>query len=97
MKVTNLNGTTQNTCRCGSWLAHWGKFSDQVAHGCFVNGCSKVHSVGGHVQKDSTTDRNWYIVPLCDDHNRKWGESLDIWDGANLVSANVSETCEKRS
>lgn len=97
MRVKNLNGTSQNNCSCGSWLAHWSKFSGQVANRCFVNGCTTVHSVGGHVQKDSATDKNWYIVPLCSACNNKKGQDLDIWDGASLVSANVSETCGKKA
>ena len=27
MKVTNINGTSDNTCSCGSWLKHWEKFN----------------------------------------------------------------------
>jgi len=23
MKVNNVNGTSDNTCKCGSWLEHW--------------------------------------------------------------------------
>jgi len=26
MRVTNINGTSDNTCRCVSWLNHWTKF-----------------------------------------------------------------------
>src|SRR2546425_927627 len=29
MKVNNVNGTSASTCKCGSWLAHWKKFSAQ--------------------------------------------------------------------
>ena len=49
------------------------------------------------MQKDSATDKNWYIVPLCSACNNKKGQDLDIWDGASLVSANVSETCGKKA
>ena len=31
MKVKNLNGTSQRTCKCGSWLKHWEKFSGRSA------------------------------------------------------------------
>ncbi|MBZ5591218.1 MAG: hypothetical protein LAP39_03210 [Acidobacteriia bacterium] len=51
--------------------------------------------MGAHVQKDSTTDKNWYIVPLCKKHNGETGKSLEI--GAyTLVSANVGQTCGKK-
>jgi hypothetical protein len=90
MRVRNLNGATQITCNSGSWLAYWEKFSGQTAYGCFVSGCKNKRSVGGHVQKDSPSDKNWYVVPLCDECNKKTGEDLDIWDLAMLVPANVT-------
>lgn len=95
MKVRNLVGTSPNVCSCGSWLDHWSKLSRQIAYRCFVNGCASPHTVDGHVQISTGSDRNWYIVPLCIGCNNKQGQELDIWDGAALVSANVSETCGK--
>ena len=89
MRVKNLNGATQKKCSSSSWLAHWEKFSGQNAYMCFVKGCTNKRSVGGHVQKDSLTDKNWYVIPLCDDCNKKRGHDLDIWDMATLVSATV--------
>jgi len=95
MKVININGTSDNTCKCGSWLEHWNKFSGQSISYCREKTCLKKPEVGAHVQKDSTTDKNWYIVPFCYTHNGKTGESLEISDNTKLVSANVSETCGK--
>jgi len=95
MKVTNINGTSDNTCKCGSWLAHWKKFSGQSITFCPVENCLEKDLVGAHVQKDSTTDHNWYILPLCKTHNAK-GKSLTVSDSYKLVSANVSETCGKK-
>lgn len=96
MKITNINGTSNRTCGCGSWLEHWKKFSGQTSTGCVVLGCSqKSDIVGAHVQKDSIFDKNWYIAPLCKDHNNKKGESIVISDNTHLVPANTSETCEK--
>ncbi len=96
MKVKNLNGTAVNKCNCKSWLDHWMKFSRQKANRCMVNDCRNLPEVGGHVQKDSKTDKSWYIVPLCKPCNGKKGEDIDIFDGVNLVSANVAETCGKK-
>ena len=97
MKVKNVNGTTDNTCKCGSWLEHWKKFSGQaLPASCRESSCTKGPDVGAHVQKDSSTDKSWYIVPLCKDHNGKTGESLSIMDSSVLVSANVSQTCGKK-
>ena len=96
MKVNNINGTSQNTCKCGSWLDHWKKFSGQsLPTYCPVSGCYQKPEVGAHVQKDSSTDSSWYIVPLCKTHNGEKGKSLSIGDYTTLVSANVSETCGK--
>ena len=90
MRVRNLNKAAPGRNDSGSWLAYWEKFSGQIAYGCFVSGCKNTRSVGGHVQKDSSTDKSWYVVPLCDDCNRKTGQDLEIWDLAMLVPANIT-------
>jgi hypothetical protein len=94
MKVNNINGTSENTCSCGSWLNHWNKFTRQtVPTYCPEKSCLKAPEVGAHVQKDSYADRKWYIVPLCKNHNQETGSALEISDSIALVSANVNETC----
>ncbi len=96
MKVVNINGTSDNVCRCGSWLQHWINYSGQsLPTYCSEKACRKKPEVGAHVQKDSTYDKDWYIIPLCSDCNAKKGESLEISDSIALVSANKSKTCEK--
>jgi hypothetical protein len=93
MKVKNINGTSKNTCRCGSWLSHWKKFSGQSPNYCPAIGCMRTDLVGAHVQKGGwDLDQNWYICPLCNEHNQHQGE-LDLSEIYRLVSANVSETC----
>ena len=94
MIVTNINGTSQNTCRCGSWLDHWKKFSGQsIPTYCPEQHCLQKPEVGAHVQKNSSTDNNWFIIPLCKSHNGDYGKTLDVNDSIVLVSANVSKTC----
>jgi len=94
MKVININGTSDNVCRCGSWLNHWKKFSSQsMPTYCPEKSCTKIPEVGAHIQKDNSYDKSWYIIPLCKDCNSKTGSSLEISDLITLVSANVSETC----
>ena len=96
MRVNNINGISANTCTCGSWLNHWIKFSGQsVTRFCPQVTCVQRAEVGAHVQRANSGDSNWYIVPLCTAHNGKKGQSLDIGDSVNLVSANVSKTCGK--
>lgn len=95
MKVKNINGTSDNKCKCGSWLQHWRNFSGQTATICRAKGCSRNDLVGSHVQKDVNYDSAWYIVPFCNMHNKSTGK-VEIVDGTNLVSANRNETCEKK-
>jgi len=93
MKVNNINGTSNNTCKCGSWLNHWKKHSGSMLPTyCPEKTCTEKPEVGAHVQKDGASDRSWYIVPLCKKHNAQVGESLDILE-TKLVPANVAATC----
>lgn len=97
MKIKNINGTADNTSKCGSWLYHWENFSDRsIPDYCPVFGCNNKPEVGAHVQKDDSTDSGWYIVHLCKDHNGQPGMSLNISDSIILVSANVSATCGRK-
>jgi hypothetical protein len=98
MKVTNINGTSDNTtCKCDSWLKHWENFSGQKLPAyCAEKSCLNKPEHGAHVQKESSTDNSWYIVPLCAKCNGKHGETIEISDSIKLVSANVSLTCGKK-
>lgn len=94
MEVKNINGTSDNTCKCGSWLKHWKNFSQQsVPRYCPAEECVQKPEMGAHVQKDKANDPRWYIVPLCKKHDGETGNSITIIDYVKLVSANVSETC----
>jgi hypothetical protein len=96
MRVSNINGISDNACTCGSWLKHWEKFSGQaLTTYCPQVTCVQKPAVGAHVQRGNSGDSNWYIVPLCTAHNGKKGQSLDISDKVILVSVNVSNTCGK--
>jgi len=99
MKVKNINGTSDNTCTCGSWLKHWQKYSGQtitlLTSSCPVLNCTGIIEVGAHVQKDSLTNNNWYIIPLCKNHNAQIDKTLNVSDIVKLVSANVANTCGK--
>ncbi|MBS9424027.1 hypothetical protein [Photorhabdus caribbeanensis] len=96
MRVKNINGTGDNACsKCGSWLNHWIKHTGQNPHECSVLFCSNSAQVGAHVQKVGSTDRGWYIVPFCREHNGKRNEELEI-RAVTLVSASISQTCGTR-
>ena len=95
VKITNINGTSDTACKCGSWLNHWKNFSGQIIPTfCPIYLCYNKELVGAHVQKANSTDNNWYIVPLCNEHNRSKSD-LEISTDIKLVSANKKETCER--
>lgn len=96
MKVKNINGTSDNTCKCDSWLKHWETYSKQTTSKCQAKDCDNTDVVGAHVQKGgNSTDKSWFIYPLCNKHNKHSGE-LEVNSSYELVSANVSETCGKK-
>lgn len=96
MKIKNIKGTSENTCHCESWLAHWKKYSNQDVFICQEKSCFNTDDlVGAHVQKGGESkDKTWYIYPLCKKHNSST-EELEVSDECALVPANVSETCGK--
>lgn len=62
---------------------------------CSIIGCKNYVTDGAHVQRVDSSDKSWYIVPMCAEHNRSKdfiNEILDIGE-TELVPANVSETC----
>lgn len=95
MKVTNINGTSEYSCSCGSWLKHWENFnktgqkSPNICPACN----SSYVEVGAHVQIYGSPDKSWYIVPLCKKCNNK--SSYEVLDIGNcpLAPANKSTTC----
>jgi hypothetical protein len=86
MKVRNLNGTSQLKCASGTWLAHWEDVCGQNAFLCSTKDCIETPSAGGLVQRDALIDRTWYVIPLCDECNKRTRQDLEIWDLARLVA-----------
>ena len=98
MKVRNINGTSDNTCKCSSWIEHWENYNpagQSIPSYCPEKTCLKKPTEGAHVQKDDSSDNSWYIIPLCSEHNAKHGETIEVSDSVSLASANVSKTCGK--
>lgn len=93
IKVKNVNRISDNVCKCGSWYAHWRKFSLYGKIFCSESSCTENNLVGAHVQIANSMNKKWYIVPLCPTHIKSKA-SLDI-GSTKLVSANKSLTCEK--
>jgi len=94
MKVKNLHGTSGRNCKCESWLAHWVRFTrnTQGTIFCAVTDCFEFATNGAHVIKVGSTNQDWYIVPLCDKHNKS-EEILDIGT-VPLAPAAVNKTCK---
>ena len=100
MQVHNINGTSDNECKCGSWKAHWEKYNETRATWptyCSEKTCTERATVGAHVQKEQGKDKKWYIIPLCDKHNgpKYHGASIEVSDNTSFAPANQSETCDK--
>ena len=96
MKAKNINGRRQHSCKCGTWLDHWAKMCGQpLPLHCSQARCMGKPELGAHVQKDISTDTNWYIIPLCVKHSIR-AEFLEIADTTIFVSAQVADTCAKQ-
>ncbi len=95
IQVHNINGTSDNTCKCGSWLKHWENFSGKKAGLCAEVSCQASAEVGAHVQKENSSSSKWYIIPLCSKHNNMKGQSIYVMDSTVFISANTKETCNK--
>jgi hypothetical protein len=98
-KVRNINGTSDNECKCeGGWLGHWQKFGNggKLAEKCSGLSCPNKDLKGAHVQKEDTTDKSWYIIPLCGHHNGLHGKTIAINPDTKFAPANKSLTCERK-
>ncbi len=93
MLVKNLNGTSRRACRCGNWLEHWRRFSGELGIICSCCFCNETATEGCHVQKATSPDENWYIIPVCHACNMKSGENLHIWDQTSLIPATEHPLC----
>jgi hypothetical protein len=87
MKVRNVNGTSQRSCSCGSWLKHWENHSHEKAAFCSRMYCGAKATDGAHVQKDNIYDKGWYIIPLCHSCNMELGKELLVYDRTILAPA----------
>ena len=96
MIVKNINYKRQPSCKCCTWLDHWVKICGKpVPENCSEARCLEKPVLGAHVQKDDSSDTNWYIIPLCVKHSIK-ARFLKIGDTTTFVSAHVNDTCAKQ-
>ncbi|MER5076165.1 hypothetical protein ACIS7S_10410 [Providencia sp. DFU6] len=95
MKLKNLKGTSKNKCSCNSWLKHWLNTTGETSlpDYCGEKSCMEKPTDGAHVIKVDSTDKDWYIVPLCHEHNENVDE-FELFSGVKLAPASVSKTCK---
>jgi predicted nucleotidyltransferase len=65
MKANNINKTSQNICKCGSWLNHWKNFSGRsLPKYCPEKACMKVPELV-HMFKKAIPQIDLGILFLC--------------------------------
>lgn len=96
---SNVEGSADYKCGCGSWREHWENFSDEDWPDlCSVIGCFEEASVGAHIQqRNSESGKNpTFIAPFCEKCNGKSPKTrFNLMPDTVLVSANQSKTCKK--
>jgi hypothetical protein len=73
-KVKNINGTSRFPAHSGynSWLEYWEKQTGQKATECGAINCkSNEQLFGAHVIKVNSSDKKYYITPLCPKCNKR--------------------------
>ncbi len=96
MRVRIIDGVSQITCLCGSWLQHWLNFSQlPLPAYCAELRCLQQPTVGALVRMEPDSAGRWYVVPLCYGHSALTGESIEISWSAVPVPANPTETCSR--
>lgn len=72
-EVHNLNNTSDRMPPNGyaTWKDWWEAKKGRKFGTCSCLGCTSFAEVGAHVQKRNSTDRKWYIIPLCRKCNTK--------------------------
>ena len=85
MLVKNVNGSSRFSSPAGydSWLDYWEVKSGNTASRCSATDCKlsgRSNLVGAHVQKAYSSDKSWYITPLCKACNQRTDEFDVFWD-----------------
>lgn len=82
MYITNVTGSSRfskpNSTYGNSWLNYWERQIDfflakDKYYKCPIcgNPYLRENFDGAHVQKVSSLDKHWYIIPICDSCNHK--------------------------
>ena len=76
--MTYLVHNLQEGSRDGNWLRYWEEATGKKAYYCHKVGCMATATDGAHVQLSNSTDRKWYIVPLCHSCNCQRGAEFSV-------------------
>lgn len=81
VKIKNVNGSGRFSVPYGynSWLDYWEANARDKSRICGASNCSGSDLVGAHVQKANSTDKSYYITPLCRSCNRRTDEFTTHW------------------
>lgn len=76
VKVKNVPGSSRFHAPLGysSWLDYWAAHCSKPRLLCSTCGCCRFDLVGAHVQKADSTDKKWYITPICHACNNRTDE-----------------------
>ena len=86
----NKNGTSERSCKCGSWKEHWENNTCKLwPTNCSAYDCNESAEVGAHVI-NSECSGEW-IVPLCKACNKRT-DIFSLKASTTLVSANKELT-----
>lgn len=92
---SNVTGSADKTCKCGTWKKHWINFSEESwPPSCSKSGCSGSATLGAHIKNSSVSGVR--IVPFCDSCNGLSG-TFSLKGNIMLPSATASDNCGKRN
>ena len=82
------------TCGCGTWIRHWENNNNEKLDKCCALGCFHKADRGGHILREDTNNKKWYIIPICASHNNQFGKEFSISDKADPVPIGKTSKCK---
>lgn len=82
VRVKNVVGSDRYRVPSGysSWLDYWKKRTGGNPSFCGASSCFGTDLVGAHVRKVDSTDRDYYITPICRSCNQRTDEFDVCWE-----------------
>ena len=99
MKVESSTRTARwekPSCKCKTWIEHWAKNTSEkypsVCPGCGKEVSNVSDWDGAHVRRVDSSDKTYYITPLCSSCNSKSELEFDV-ESEYLVKASA-DSCK---